>query len=147
MLSDLFGIHLSFSALLLRIVLGIIFIVHGYPKLFKKDFGPRGFSGFLKNIGVPSPLLFAYVVAIVEFFGGALLIIGLFTRLSAIAIAINMFVAIWKVKGKTGLVTKVMEGGWAGGYELDLALMIMAIVLIIMGAGIFSIDHIICNQQ
>lgn len=143
MINHLIGYHPSFSALVLRLVLGMIFIAHGYPKLFKKDFGPQGFSGFLKSVGVPAPLLFAYVVGTVEFFGGILLILGLFTRLSAIVIAINMIVAMWKVKFKTGMISKVMEGGWVGGYELDLALLAMAFVLTILGAGKFSLDFVV----
>ncbi len=68
MLDSLIGTHHSFAALLLRIVLGIIFIAHGYPKLFKKELGPKGVSGFFKSLGIPAPLFFAYVVGIVEFF-------------------------------------------------------------------------------
>ena len=146
MINHLIGFHPSFSALVLRLVLGIIFVAHGYPKLFKKDFGPKGFAGFLQNMGVPAPTFFAYLVGSVEFYGGLLLIAGLFTRLAALAIAINMIVAMWKVKFKTGLIAKVMEGGWVGGYELDLALLAMAFVLTIFGSGKFSIDFIVLHQ-
>ena len=146
MINHLIGFHPSFSALVLRLVLGIVFIAHGYPKLFKKDFGPKGFSGFLQTIGVPAPLFFAYVVGIVEFFGGLLLIIGLGTRLAALFIAMSLLVAIWKVKFKTGLVSRVMEGGWVGGYELDLALLAMAFVLVILGSGKFSFDFIVLHE-
>ena len=146
MINHLIGFHPSLSALVLRLVLGIIFIAHGYAKLFKKDFGPKGFAGFLRNMGSPAPMFFAYLVGSVEFYGGLLLIAGLFTRLAALAIAINLIVAMWKVKFKTGLIAKVMEGGWVGGYELDLALSAMAFVLTIFGSGKFSIDFIVLHQ-
>lgn len=142
MLDSLIGTHHSFAALLLRIVLGIIFIAHGYPKLFKKELGPKGVSGFFKSLGIPAPLFFAYVVGIVEFFGGLLLVIGLWTRLFGLLIAIDMIVATWKVKFKSGLISKVMEGGWVGGYEFELALFAIAVALAASGAGVFSVDHL-----
>jgi putative oxidoreductase len=142
MLDTLIGTHASLAALILRIVLGVVFVAHGYPKLFKEP-GPKGVSGFLQTLKVPAPLFFAYVVGIVEFFGGILVIIGLLTRPAAILIAINMLVAMWTLKFKTGLVSKVMEGGWVGGYELDLVLFAMALALAVSGAGAFSIDRLL----
>lgn len=141
MLDNLLGFHFGSATLLLRLVLGIIFVVHGYAKLFK-DPGPKGTSSFLQSLKIPAPLFFAYVVGVVEFFGGVLVILGLLTRLAALLIAINMVVATWKVKFKTGLVTKVMEGGWSGGYELDLALFAIAVVLALLGGGRFAIDRL-----
>ena len=142
MISALLDMHPSLAELLLRVVLGVVFMSHGYPKLFKAP-GPAGFAAQLKNINVPAPLLFAYVVGSVEFFGGFLVIVGLLTRAASVLIAINMIVAMWKIKFKTGLVTKVMEGGWAGGYELDLALCSIAVSLALTGPGVFSIDHLV----
>ena len=143
MFDTLIGTHHSFAALVLRLVLGIIFVAHGYPKLFKKEFGPKGFSAFLKNIGIPLPIFFAYVVGISEVVGGLLLILGLWTRLGAFLIACIMIVAMWKVKFKTGLFAKTMEGGWVGGYELDLALFAIAIALTVAGGGVFSLDQLL----
>ena len=142
MFDSLIGTHPSFTALLLRVVLGVVFVAHGYPKLFKKDPGPKGVSGFLKSLGFPAPLFFAYVLGIVEFFGGLLTILGLWTRLAALLITIVMIVAMWKVKFKTGLILRAMEGGWVGGYELDLSLFAIAIALAALGAGVFSVDHL-----
>jgi len=143
MLDELIGTHHSFSALVLRLVLGYVFVAHGYPKLFKKEFGPRGFSAFLTNLEIPFPLFFAYVVGISEFFGGLLLILGFLTRLGAFLVACVMIVAMWKVKWKTGLFAKTMEGGWVGGYELDLSLFVIALALMASGAGVFSVDHLL----
>ncbi|MGA9364762.1 MAG: DoxX family protein [Bacteroidota bacterium] len=140
MLDAIIGTHHSFAALVLRLVLGYIFINHGWPKLFKKEFGPKGLAGFLKTLNIPFPLLFAYAAGIAEFFGGVLLILGLLTRVDALLIAIVMIVAMWKVKFKTGLMTRVMEGNRVGGYELDLALFAIAVALIVSGGGTFSLD-------
>jgi putative oxidoreductase len=143
MLDGLIGTHHSFAALVLRAIVGCIFVNHGYPKLFKRDFGPKGFAGVLKNLNIPFPLFFSYVAGIAEFFGGVLIIFGFLTRVDALLIAIVMAVAIWKVKFKTGLLTKVMEGGWTGGYELDLALFAIAFALLISGGGTFSLDYLL----
>jgi putative oxidoreductase len=143
MLDTLIGTHHSFAALALRVVLGYIFINHGHPKLFKKDFGPRGFSGFLKNLKIPFPLFFSYAVGVSEFFGGLLLVLGLVTRLDAFLIAVIMLIAIWKVKFRTGLTAKVIEGGRVGGYELDLSLLAIAVALLVVGGGTFSLDHLL----
>jgi putative oxidoreductase len=143
MFDVIIGTHHSFAALVLRVIVGYIFIHHGYPKLFKKDFGPKGFAGVLKNLNIPLSLFFSYAAGITEFFGGVLLILGILTRLDALLIAIVMVVAMWKVKFKTGLLTKVMESGRAGGYELDLALFASAVALFVSGGGTFSIDYLL----
>jgi putative oxidoreductase len=143
MLDSLIGTHHSFASLILRIVLGYIFVAHGYPKLFKKDFGPRGFAAFLKNLNIAPAPFWAYAVGISEFFGGLLLIVGLLTRLDAFLIACVMTVAMWKVKFKTGLFAKTMEGGWVGGYELDLSLWVIAVALMVSGGGTFSLDSLL----
>ena len=144
--SGLFGFHPSFSSVALRLVLGIIFIAHGYPKLFSKDLGPRGFSGFLQKLDVPAPLAVAYIVGVAEFFGGIALLLGLLTRLFAVLLSINMLVAMAKLKFRTGLVAKVMDGTWVGGYELDLALLTMLLVLFSLGSSRYSLDWILFQR-
>ena len=136
----------SLAAFLLRLALGLILIPHGYRKLYETKSGPREISAGLRNIGIPAPLFFAYAIGIVEFYGGIALILGFLTRAVAFAAGVDMFVAIMKVKFKTGLMSRVMNGGWVGGYELDLALLVIALVLVILGAGTFAVDWIVLNQ-
>ncbi len=62
----------------LRVVVGIVFLMHGYQKFFK--FGFRGVAGMLTHLGIPLPAFFAIVLMLVEFVGGILLITGLATR-------------------------------------------------------------------
>src|SRR5260221_5711516 len=99
MLSHLIGFHPSFSALTLRIALGVIFVAHGYEKLFKNK--PKGVSGYFHIIGIPAPMFFAYVVTCTEFFGGIFLLAGLLTRWAAAALSIEMVVALMTVRFKT----------------------------------------------
>src|SRR5258706_15116646 len=78
--------------LVLRIVLGVIFMYHGYPKLFSDP--ARGVQMFAK-MGFPGYL--AYLAGVLELFGGGVLIVGLFTRGAALLLAIEMGVAVARV--------------------------------------------------
>src|SRR3954452_892823 len=66
----------------LRIVVGIVFLVHGGQKLFLMGFG--GVASFLGSLGVPAPGVFAVIVTLAELLGGLALILGLFTRIAAV---------------------------------------------------------------
>lgn len=116
------------APLILRVILGIVFIIHGYPKLFKQ-FG--GTVQFFDSIGIRPARFWVLAVGIVEFFGGIALVAGIFTQVAAGLIAINMLVAILKVK---------RTQGFAGGYEFDLVLMAVAVSLLFLGPGILAFD-------
>lgn len=119
--------------LALRLALGAAFVVHGYPKLFKMF---AGFSGWLDSMGIRPGKFWALVVGVVEFFGGIAIILGVFTQLAAALIAVNMFVAMAKVKwGKVGFV-EMEKTGW----ELDLIYFAAAIALAFLGAGSYALD-------
>jgi len=114
--------------LVLRVVLGVIMVGHGYSKVFG---GLRMHAAFVASLGMPAWL--GYVSSFVEFFGGILLIIGLVTRCAAIAVCIDMVVAIVKVHWHNGLLAQ-------GGYQFPLALAAIAFALIFTGAGPVSLD-------
>jgi putative oxidoreductase len=118
------------ALLVLRIVLGAIMIAHGYGKVF------GGFShvrDMVQHLGFPGWM--AYVVAGTEFFGGILVIAGLCTRCAALAILINMSVAIAKVHWKKGLLGN-------GGYQFPLALAAIAFALVFFGSGPMAFDSL-----
>jgi putative oxidoreductase len=126
-----------FLALLaLRLVLGIIMIAHGYPKVFGG--GIHGHLQMVGSLGLPPWL--GYLSACTEFFGGALIIVGLLTRLVGIAFAIEMFVAIAKVHWHAGLTGQ-------GGYQFPLAVGIIAFALIFLGAGPISLDRVFLRDK
>lgn len=131
MLEGLLAGFSDWSALPLRLALGAIFIVHGYPKLFG---GTRGTAQFLQSIGIPAALFFAVVVGLVEFLGGILLVLGLLTRWASILLIIDMIVAIWRVKWKMGFVN---------GWEFDMALLAGAVALLLMGSGALSVESLL----
>lgn len=116
--------------LVLRLVLGAVMTAHGYQKLHGHI---HEFTGYIGNMGIPAWL--GYVSMFTEFLGGILVIVGLFTRAAAFAIAIDLYVAIAKVHWKHGLLG-------AGGYEFPLALAAIAFALIFFGAGPIALDAV-----
>src|SRR5947207_8213492 len=85
---------------ILRVVVGLVFLMHGYQKLFKMGF--HGVAGFFGHLGIPLPFVAAVVVTLVEFVGGILLIAGIAVRVAAALIACDMIVAILKVHAPHG---------------------------------------------
>ena len=116
------------ALLALRLVLGAIMIGHGYPKVFG---GLSHQVQAVSRLGLPGWL--AYLSAAAEFFGGIALVVGLLTRLAALAILINMAVAIEKVHWKNGFLSP-------NGYQFPLACAALAFALIFFGAGPIALD-------
>jgi putative oxidoreductase len=83
--------------LLIRLVEGIVFVDSGRRKLF---LDLAGFGNFFVELGIPFPYVMALVVASIEFVGGICLILGLGTRVAALAQAVIMANAIWTVQIK-----------------------------------------------
>lgn len=118
------------ALLALRLVIGAILVGHGSHKVYGHM---HEYAGYVSSLGLPAWL--GYVSAVVEFVGGILLILGFFTRCAAIAVFVNMCVAIARVHWKHGLLG-------AGGYEFPLAVAAIAFALIFYGGGPIAIDAI-----
>lgn len=120
--------------LALRVALGLIFLTHGYPKLTRAG-GPL--QAMFVQHGLPAQLV--YVSGVLEAFGGVILILGLFTRGTALLLAIEMGVAIAKVHSAHGIMA-LRE------YEFPLALAAGSIALATVGAGVASVDHFLFGE-
>lgn len=127
----------NYSILLLRFALGVIFIAHGSQKLLGW-FGGFGFDAtlqfFQQALGIPPALGVLAILA--EFFGGLMVLLGVFARLGAAAIAIDMAVALFMVHLSQGF----FIAGDKVGFEYVFALLMMALYLAVNGAGSLSLD-------
>jgi putative oxidoreductase len=121
------------AVLALRLALGIIFMYHGYPKLGHLRGGAQMQDFFVEH-GLPG--YFAYVAGVIEMFGGALVLLGLFMRPAALLLAAEMCVAIWKVHSVHGYFA-------VHDYEFPLTLACSCFLLASIGAGIFSLDGVL----
>ncbi|HXZ39692.1 MAG TPA: DoxX family protein, partial [Terriglobales bacterium] len=81
----------SWGIALLRVAVGVIFVMHGWQKL---SWGFHDVAGFLNSLGIPQPTVAAVLLTTVELLGGIALILGLLTRYAAALLAIDMLVAI-----------------------------------------------------
>ena len=123
----------SVGQVILRVVLGIIFLAHGLDKF---QSGISNISGFFESVGVPGYM--AVVVAVIETVGGIALILGAATRIVSMLLAFILLVAIFTAK---------ISAGFLGGYELDVALMAIAVSLAITGSNLWSIDSLFSKNN
>lgn len=121
---------IRWAPVLLRLALGCVFMAHGWEKLT----GPLGTAeGFnIESWGWSNPTAWAWAVALVETSGGLLIIVGLFTRIAAAALAVLMVVATLKVR---------LAEGFIGGFELEFTLLMVALALMVTGGGKLSVDR------
>ncbi|MCC5941933.1 MAG: DoxX family protein [Balneolaceae bacterium] len=122
----------DFALLLLRVGVGVIFIIAGWGKLT----GIEGTQQFFGNIGIPLPAIMAWVVAIVEFFGGILVLFGAYAKIPYLLLAITMAVALFTTK----------LGGEFSAARLDMMLLLTTLALFFLGSGAYSVDHKIENR-
>ena len=129
------------GALALRVPVGIIFVAHGAQKLFGW-FGGYGLDGtgqFFGSMGLNPGYLMALLAGAAEFFGGLALVVGLFVRPAAAALAFAMLVAIFAVHWSKGFFLD------KGGYEYALALFAASVSLLFSGGGRFSADAVLAD--
>lgn len=116
----------DWGLLALRIGLAIPLIVHGWAKLQDVD----QFSGMLSGMGVFAPVVMAWVVTLLEFVGGLMILLGLWTRCVSTLVALQFLYILFAVKN------------WAigGRGDVDFTIMAMAVALCFLGAGKYSLQ-------
>ena len=123
-------------------VLAWIFIYHGARRLFGWFDGPglhQSAEYFAHTVGLRPGVVFAVLGGTIEFVGGIALAFGLFSRLAGAAIFGDMMMAIITVTWANG----INATGGKSGYELNLALGVLALVVAFFGAGRFSVDALL----
>jgi putative oxidoreductase len=132
-LGDFYKTWSPIAYTIVRVVVGIIMIMHVIPKL---NNGPAAVAGaFSRNYGLEPGILFAYAAIFLESVGGACLILGLFTRFFAAALAIEMLIAMFAAHWPKGFSVG------AGGYEYVLLLGVVLFAIALRGGGPYSVDR------
>ncbi|MGO3407293.1 DoxX family protein [Marinomonas sp.] len=126
----------------LRIPVGLILMAHGSQKLFGMfgGYGLEGTGQWMASIGLNPGYLMALLSGSSEFFGGLALLLGLLIRPASAVVAFTMLVAIFSVHISNGLFMA------NNGYEYALTLLVVAVSLMISGAGSYSVDKILSKQ-
>jgi putative oxidoreductase len=129
-------IMMDLGLLIIRLVIGVLFIGHGAQKLFGwfGGYGLKGTGGWFDSIGMKPGVTLALLAGLTELFGGLLFALGLLTPLAGIMIAGTMLMAIIKVHAPNGLWST------ANGYEYNLTLLVVAIGIALIGPGQYALD-------
>lgn len=123
---------------LLRVVTGVVFIAHGWQKLFVWGFD--GVAQAFGQMGIPFAGATAVLVTLLELFGGIALVAGLFTRLVSLPLAVTMLVAMLQVH---------LSGGFfmPNGIEFTLILFAATAGLALTGAGELALDNVLARRR
>jgi len=144
LLALVFGTFPSWSHLVVRLALGVVFFAHGAQKVFGW-FGGRGLSATIagfRQMNIPPAA--TVLAAFIECFGGLAVLVGFLTRPAALGLIAVMLVAIAKVHAAHGFFLNwSMTPGKGHGFEFNLALLAMALAILIGGGGVLSIDRLI----
>ena len=127
--------QVSIGLTVLRVAAAAVFINHGRQKVFV--YGFTGVTGAFTQMGVPFPGVMGPLIGLLEFFGGIALLIGLLTRLLAVAFVGDMLGAILLVQLKKGF----------SGYELEFLLLASSLALVLTGGGRFSVDGFLAGRR
>jgi putative oxidoreductase len=123
---------------IVRVVIGFTFLMHGWQKLFQ--FGLVGVTTAFGQMGAPLPELTGPLVSVLEFVGGAALLVGLGTRWVAVLLAIDMLAAI--------LIAHLPAGFFAPeGFEIPLLLLAGVVALALAGPGAFALDRVVSRAR
>jgi putative oxidoreductase len=123
--------QLDSALLILRLIVGAIFVAHGGQKLF--TYGMDGVAAGFGQMGIPLPSLMAPLVSLLEFAGGIALVVGVMTRIVAFGLAFNMLGAIAFAHAQQGFFLP-------NGIEFALVLFGCAALLTLTGSGTFALD-------
>ena len=147
MLRKLFATDKGFSGTVLRVLLGIVIFPHGAQKLLGW-FGGGGFTSSMRwfESSFHIPTIFALLAILAESVGAVALIAGFFTRVAALAVSVNMLVAVALVHGKVGFFMNWGGTAKGEGFEYHILAVAIGIALMIRGGGRWSVDGVIAKK-
>jgi uncharacterized membrane protein YphA (DoxX/SURF4 family) len=120
------------ALLALRLFIGILFVLHGWPKIKN----PKRTASWVASTGWGWATGFAYAFSFLEFLGGVALIVGFLTRIVSILFVLQMIATTIFARKKLG---KKLLGGW----EIDLLFLAGALALVFLGPGAWSLDALL----
>ncbi|MCG7248543.1 DoxX family protein [Corynebacterium simulans] len=123
------------ALLLLRAVLGLVFVAHGVDKMFFAGIDET--TGQFSAMGIPQPHVSAYIAALGEMIGGSLLVVGLLTTFVAGALALFMACALYFAHLGHGLFAA------DGGFEYPAVLIASLVMIVVFGSGRVSLDGVL----
>ena len=148
MLKKIVQTNADTSTLILRVLLGIVFLPHGLQKVFGL-FGGYGYTGtmgfFTGPLGIPA--LFAFLAIAAEFLGSLGLITGLFTRIAALGIGVTISVAALMLHVQNGFFMNWFGNQKGEGFEYHILVAAITAVLVIKGGGKWSLDRVLVRQN
>lgn len=134
----------DYGITVLRITLGVVFVMHGYLGGFV--YGPAGVAAFNASKGIPLPKVTAWFVILGHCLGGVSLILGYLTRLGALIHVIIMGGAIFFVHLGQGfflhgiIVDSAAGKATVGGYEYSFVLLLASVAILLLGSGPLALD-------
>lgn len=132
------GRYRAYGITLLRVIIGVVFFMHGELKFF--SMGTKGVTGFFTMLGIPFPGFFAVFIPLLEMLGGLALIVGFFWPIVCLALAADMACAIWFAKRHGGFFAPK-------GSELELTLLVSSLALALTGPGAFAVRNMIGGRR
>jgi len=120
------------AATIARVALGAMFLVHGWPKI--KDI--KGTMAWVRGTGFPGGATFAFLATLLEFVGSIALIVGLFTQVVAFLFALEMVAT-------TIFSKRILKKKYVLGYELDILFLVLAVTVVLLGPGPWSLDAVL----
>ncbi len=134
LLLEPFLAYVPYLALLVRVVVGGTLMIHGYPKVKSREQS----MNWMKSMGLPGAT--ALIAGVLEFFGGLLLVVGLIVPIIGFFLAIQFASIILMKKSR-------MKASYVStskvSFEIDALYLLLAIILIVIGAGVLSIDGLV----
>lgn len=135
----------------LRLIVGCGFIAHGTAKWSR---GPANFGKLLQQIGVPLPTTTAWIVTLLEVFGGLAILAGVFVAIASVPLILSMLVAMFTVQLRYGFssvntIGLTTSGPIFGppGYEINLLYVAALLALILAGPGALSVDDWFAHRK